>query len=47
MEMNGKRMKVDHDPNVLLGIREGFYTAKEVKCWLKGIAIKKFTRGSI
>jgi death on curing protein len=47
LEMNSRAMEVDHNPDILLGIREGFYTANEIKSWLKGNAIKKFARGSI
>ena len=45
LERNGAKMRVKHDPNVLQGIREGFYSKKEIKEWLKGNAIKEFLRG--
>jgi hypothetical protein len=45
LEPNGETMKVDHDPRILLGVREGFCTTLEVKSWLKGNAFKRFARG--
>ncbi len=45
LELNGEKMIVEHDPKILQSIREGFYTALEVKSWLKGRAVKRFTRG--
>ena len=45
LEINGNQLATSQDPKVLLGIREGFYTADEVKQWLKGYGIKKFERG--
>ena len=45
LELNGEKMIVEHDSKILQGIREGFYTTREVKSWLKGNAIKRFTRG--
>jgi len=45
LELNGERAKVEHDPRILLGVREGFYTTLEVKSWLKGNAVKRFARG--
>jgi len=45
LEQNGEKMSVEHDPKILLGIREGFYTTAEVKSWLKGNAVKRFARG--
>jgi len=44
LELNGSQIAPPHNANVLLGIREGFYTAREVKEWLKGNAIKEFER---
>ena len=44
LNINGENVKVTHDPNVLQGIREGFYTAEEIKSWLKGHGIRKFKR---
>ena len=45
LEANGQKMKVAHDPKVLLGIREEFYGRNEIKAWLKGSAIREFKRG--
>jgi len=45
LEQNGEKMKVEQDPRILQGIREGFYTTLEVKTWLKGNAVKRFARG--
>lgn len=44
LESNGEKLKVTHDPRILQGMREGFYTRDEIKRWLKGNAIKEFTR---
>ncbi|HYW83306.1 MAG TPA: Fic family protein [Spirochaetia bacterium] len=44
LRVNGERPSVSHDPKVLTGIRERFYTKAEVKAWLKGNAIRSFTR---
>lgn len=44
LEMNGKGANVAHDPRVLQGIREEFYTRDEIKAWLKGHEIKEFRR---
>jgi prophage maintenance system killer protein len=44
LRVNGERPRVSHDPKVLTGIREGFYTKAEVKSWLKGNAIRSFAR---
>lgn len=41
---NGEHPGVVHNPNVLTGIREGFYTLDEIKDWLKGNAIREFIR---
>ena len=38
LEANGEALKVDPDPRVLTGIREGFYRTDEVVEWLKGMA---------
>jgi death on curing protein len=45
LEQNGGKMKVEHDPKILQGIREEFYTTPEIKSWLKGDAVKGFARG--
>ncbi len=41
LEMNGAETEVPHDPEVIKGIREGFYNKAEVKEWLKGHGIRK------
>ncbi len=41
LKMNGADAEVPHDPEVLKGIREGFYIKDEVKEWLKGHGIRK------
>ncbi len=41
---NRKTATVVHDPRVLTGIREGFYTRDEIKDWLRGHEIKEFKR---
>ena len=45
LEQNGEKTKAEHDPKILQGIREGFYTTLEVKSWLKGDEVKRFARG--
>jgi hypothetical protein len=44
LRINGERPGTSHDPKVLTGIRERFYTKDEVKSWLKGNAIRSFSR---
>ncbi|MBO0888445.1 hypothetical protein J2P12_05025 [Candidatus Bathyarchaeota archaeon] len=44
LRANGERPHVIHDAKILTGVREGFYTMDEIKSWLKGNAIRKFTR---
>jgi death-on-curing protein len=44
LESNGYCVTVTHSPGVLQGGREGFYTTEEIKSWLKGSAIREFTR---
>jgi prophage maintenance system killer protein len=41
LKMNGAETEVPHDPEVIKGIREGFYNKSEVKEWLKGHGIRK------
>ena len=45
LEWNDASIRVVHEPSVLQGIREAFYTREEVKAWLKGDEIRKFSRG--
>jgi prophage maintenance system killer protein len=45
LRVNGEAPKVLHDPKVLMGIRERFYSKEEVKTWLKGYEVRKFKRG--
>ena len=45
LEWNGAPIQLVQDPSVLQGVREGFYTREEVKSWLKGDEIRKFSRG--
>jgi len=44
LEINGEEIGVEHDPDVLQGIREDFYTRKEIISWLKGNGIRRFRR---
>ncbi len=44
LEMNGEKTPVVHDPRVLQGIREEFYTRYEIKRWLQGHETKEFRR---
>jgi death-on-curing family protein len=44
LEMNGEVETVVHDPKILQGIREEFYTRDEINAWLNGHEIKKFRR---
>jgi len=44
LRINGRTATVQHDPRVLQGIREEFYTRDEIKAWLKGYEIKEFRR---
>ncbi len=44
LEINGEEIGVEHDPDVLQGIREDFYARKEIISWLKGNGIRRFRR---
>ncbi len=44
LKANGKQLNAVQDPRILIGIREGFYNKDEIKNWLKGNAIREFTR---
>ncbi len=44
LKVNGEDTSILHDPKVLMGIRERFYSKEEVKSWLKGNEVRKFTR---
>ena len=44
LEMNGEKTTVVHEPRVLQGIREEFYTRNKLKRWLKGHETKEFKR---
>ncbi len=44
LRINGRTATVQHDPRVLQGIREEFYTRDEIKAWRKGYEIKEFRR---
>jgi len=44
LRINGEKPDTSHDPKVLTGIRERFYTKDEVKRWLKGNEIRPFSR---
>ena len=44
LNSNGENVNLVHNPNVLQGIREGFYTKDEIKQWLKGVEIRPFKR---
>ncbi len=44
LEANGEALHVKYEATVFTGIREGFYTRLEVIDWLKGNAIRKFSR---
>lgn len=44
LEVNGKRLNIVHDVNILQGIREIYYTDEEIKTWLKGGSIRAFQR---
>ena len=44
LKMNGQNLRLPFDTEVLKGIREEFYTIKEIKYWLKGREIRKFER---
>jgi prophage maintenance system killer protein len=44
LTMNRRTATVQHDPRILQGIREEFYTRDEIKAWLKGHEIKEFRR---
>lgn len=41
---NIKSFKLEHDPKILQGIRENFYTETEIKEWLLGGDIREFKR---
>ena|SRR2546427_2474140 len=44
LEMNGEKIEVEHDPEVLQGIRQEFYTRSEIRRWLEGHEIREFER---
>ncbi len=44
LEMNGEETRVVRDPKVFQGIREEFYTRKEIRAWLMGHETKAFKR---
>lgn len=44
LEVNGKRLNIVHDINILQGIREGYYVDDEIKEWLRGGKIRAFER---
>ena len=47
LEINGAKLQVGNVPEnskVMLGIREGYYSLKEIKGWLKNGKIRKFER---
>lgn len=44
LRTNGKKVNVTGDPQILQGIREGFYTRDEVTKWLRGHEIRAFKR---
>lgn len=44
LEANGKALNVEVEPNVLTGVREGFYQTREIIEWLKGNGIRSFVR---
>jgi death on curing protein len=44
LETNGRKMRELQEPRILIGIREGFYNTEEITSWLKGNAIREFTR---
>ena len=44
LRTNGQHPSVIPDPTILTGVREDFYAQDEIKEWLKGNAIRKFTR---
>jgi len=44
LRMNRETARIVHDANVLLGVREGFYSKNEIRDWLKGHAVRKFER---
>ena len=44
LEVNGEKVNIIHDTNILQGTREGYYTNIEIKQWLKGGKIRAFER---
>ncbi|TAL47350.1 type II toxin-antitoxin system death-on-curing family toxin [archaeon] len=44
LEVNGERLNITHDINVLKGIRERYYTDMEIKEWLMGGEMRAFER---
>src|SRR5438132_6817632 len=44
LRTNGQHPSVIPDPKILTGVREDFYAQDEIREWLKGSAIRKFTR---
>ncbi len=44
LEVNGEKLNITHDVNILQGIREGYYTDNEIKDWMKGGEMRAFER---
>jgi len=44
LKTNGEFPRVTHDPRILTGIRERFYTLDEVENWLRGNEVRPFAR---
>ncbi len=44
LEMNEEKIEIEHDPAILQGIRQEFYTRSEIRIWLEGHEIRKFKR---
>lgn len=42
--LNGEEFRAEVNPRAMQGIREGFYSKKEIKEWLKGNGIREFNR---
>ncbi len=44
LELNGLKANFEHNPKTLQGIRENFYTEKEIREWLSGGEMREFKR---
>ena len=44
LRMNGQSVSLEHNPKILQGIRENYYSDKEIHDWLVGGEMREFKR---